>query len=108
MRQYRNPGCVEYCIFWEKGPYFRLPLDKKPASGKKGWHGPEKVSRISNENMLGLGPGLKRLIDFNSINQENMIIVFYASAMQHGLKILTMDKHYAGIPQIIAEYYPPD
>jgi predicted nucleic acid-binding protein len=31
-----------------------------------------------------------------------------ASAMQHGLKILTMDKHYIEIPQIIAEYYPSD
>jgi tRNA(fMet)-specific endonuclease VapC len=28
-----------------------------------------------------------------------------ASAMQQGLKILTLDKHYIGIPQIIAEYY---
>ena len=31
-----------------------------------------------------------------------------ASAMQHGLKILTMDKYYVEIPQIIAEYYPSD
>ena len=31
-----------------------------------------------------------------------------ASAMQHGLKILTTDKHYVEIPQIIAEYYPSD
>jgi len=31
-----------------------------------------------------------------------------ASAMQHGLKILTMDKHYIEIPQIIAEYYTSD
>jgi predicted nucleic acid-binding protein len=28
-----------------------------------------------------------------------------ASAMQHGLKILTTDKHYAEIPQVITEYY---
>jgi len=25
--------------------------------------------------------------------------------MQHGLKILTTDKHYAEIPQVITEYY---
>jgi tRNA(fMet)-specific endonuclease VapC len=31
-----------------------------------------------------------------------------ASAMQHGLKILTMDKYYVEIPQIIADYYPSD
>jgi predicted nucleic acid-binding protein len=31
-----------------------------------------------------------------------------ASAMQHGLKILTTDRHYVEIPQIIAEYYPSD
>jgi len=28
-----------------------------------------------------------------------------ASAMQHGLKVLTTDKHYLEIPQIITEYY---
>lgn len=28
-----------------------------------------------------------------------------ASAMQHGLKVLTTDKHYLQVPQIIAEYY---
>jgi len=28
-----------------------------------------------------------------------------ASAMQHGLKILTTDKHYLNIPHIIAEYH---
>jgi len=27
-----------------------------------------------------------------------------ASAMQHGLKVLTTDKHYLEIPQIITEY----
>jgi predicted nucleic acid-binding protein len=27
-----------------------------------------------------------------------------ASAMQHGLKILTTDKHYLEVPQIITEY----
>jgi predicted nucleic acid-binding protein len=31
-----------------------------------------------------------------------------ASAMQHGLKVLTTDKHYSKVPQIIVEYYPPD
>jgi len=30
-----------------------------------------------------------------------------ASAMQHGLKVLTTDKHYSKVPQIIVEYYPP-
>ena len=30
-----------------------------------------------------------------------------ASAMQHGLKILTTDKHYLEVPQIITEYYEP-
>jgi tRNA(fMet)-specific endonuclease VapC len=29
-----------------------------------------------------------------------------ASAMQYGLKLLTTDKHYMGVPQIIAEYHP--
>jgi len=29
-----------------------------------------------------------------------------ASAMQHGLKVLTTDKHYLEIPQIITEYHP--
>jgi predicted nucleic acid-binding protein len=29
-----------------------------------------------------------------------------ASAMQYGLKVLTTDKHYIEIPQIITEYYP--
>jgi predicted nucleic acid-binding protein len=29
-----------------------------------------------------------------------------ASAMQHGLKVLTTDKHYLEIPQIITEYRP--
>ena len=28
-----------------------------------------------------------------------------ASAMQHGLKVLTTDKHYLEIPQIITVYY---
>lgn len=28
-----------------------------------------------------------------------------ASAMQHGLKVLTTDNHYLNIPQIITEYY---
>ena len=28
-----------------------------------------------------------------------------ASAMQHGLKVLTMDKHYLGVPQIITDYH---
>ena len=28
-----------------------------------------------------------------------------ASAMQHGLKVLTTDKHYLKVPQIIAEYF---
>jgi tRNA(fMet)-specific endonuclease VapC len=28
-----------------------------------------------------------------------------ASAMQHGLKVLTTDKHYLEIPQVITEYY---
>lgn len=28
-----------------------------------------------------------------------------ASAMQHGLKVLTTDKHYLKAPQIITEYY---
>jgi tRNA(fMet)-specific endonuclease VapC len=28
-----------------------------------------------------------------------------ASAMQHGLKVLTTDKHYLNVPQIITEYY---
>jgi predicted nucleic acid-binding protein len=28
-----------------------------------------------------------------------------ASAMQHGLKVLTTDKHYLEIPQIITEYF---
>ncbi len=27
-----------------------------------------------------------------------------ASAMQHGLKVLTTDKHYLEVPQIITEY----
>jgi len=30
-----------------------------------------------------------------------------ASAMQHGLKILTTDKHYLEVPQIITEYFEP-
>lgn len=30
-----------------------------------------------------------------------------ASAMQHGLKILTTDKHYLEVPQIITEYFKP-
>ena len=29
-----------------------------------------------------------------------------ASAMQYGLKVLTTDKHYIEVPQIIPEYYP--
>lgn len=29
-----------------------------------------------------------------------------ASAMQHGLKILTTDKHYLEVPQVITEYFP--
>lgn len=29
-----------------------------------------------------------------------------ASAMQHGLKVLTTDNHYLQVPQIITEYYP--
>lgn len=28
-----------------------------------------------------------------------------ASAMQHGLKVLTTDNHYLNVPQIITEYY---
>jgi predicted nucleic acid-binding protein len=28
-----------------------------------------------------------------------------ASAMQHGLKVLSTDKHYLKVPQIIAEYF---
>ena len=28
-----------------------------------------------------------------------------ASAMQHGLKVLTTDKHYLEVPQIITEYF---
>ncbi len=28
-----------------------------------------------------------------------------ASAMQHGLKVLTTDKHYLEVPQIITQYY---
>lgn len=31
-----------------------------------------------------------------------------ASAMQYGFKILTTDKHYLKVPQIIAEYYEAD
>jgi predicted nucleic acid-binding protein len=31
-----------------------------------------------------------------------------ASAMQHGLRILTTDKHYLNIPQILAEYHETD
>jgi predicted nucleic acid-binding protein len=30
-----------------------------------------------------------------------------ASAMQHGLKILTTDKHYLEVPQIMTEYFEP-
>lgn len=30
-----------------------------------------------------------------------------ASAMQHGLKILTTDKHYLKFPQVITEYFEP-
>jgi tRNA(fMet)-specific endonuclease VapC len=30
-----------------------------------------------------------------------------ASAMQHGLKVLTTDKHYLEVPQIITEYFEP-
>jgi predicted nucleic acid-binding protein len=30
-----------------------------------------------------------------------------ASAMQHGLKIMTTDKHYLEVPQIIPEYFEP-
>ena len=29
-----------------------------------------------------------------------------ASAMQYGLKVLTTDKHYSEIPQVITEYHP--
>ena len=29
-----------------------------------------------------------------------------ASAMQYGLKVLTTDKHYTEVPQIITEYHP--
>jgi predicted nucleic acid-binding protein len=29
-----------------------------------------------------------------------------ASAMQHGLKVLTTDKHYLDVPQIITEHHP--
>jgi predicted nucleic acid-binding protein len=29
-----------------------------------------------------------------------------ASAMQHGLKVLTSDRHYLKMPQIITEYHP--
>ncbi len=29
-----------------------------------------------------------------------------ASAMQYGLKVLTTDRHYIEIPQVITEYYP--
>jgi predicted nucleic acid-binding protein len=29
-----------------------------------------------------------------------------ASAMQYGLKVLTTDRHYIEIPQIITEYHP--
>jgi predicted nucleic acid-binding protein len=29
-----------------------------------------------------------------------------ASAMQHGLKLLTMDKHFLAIPQILVEHHP--
>jgi len=29
-----------------------------------------------------------------------------ASAMQYGLKVLTTDKHYIEVPQIITEYHP--
>jgi predicted nucleic acid-binding protein len=31
-----------------------------------------------------------------------------ASAMQHGLKVLTADKHYLEVPQIITEYFEPE
>jgi len=31
-----------------------------------------------------------------------------ASAMQHGLKILTADKHYLEVPQVITEYFQPE
>jgi len=30
-----------------------------------------------------------------------------ASAMQHGLSVVTTDKHYLEVPQIITEYYQP-
>lgn len=30
-----------------------------------------------------------------------------ASAMQHGLRVLTTDAHLERVPQIITEYYPP-
>lgn len=30
-----------------------------------------------------------------------------ASTMQHGLKVLTTDKHYLEVPQIITQYYRP-
>ncbi len=30
-----------------------------------------------------------------------------ATAMQHGLKVVTTDKHYLEVPQIITEYYQP-
>jgi predicted nucleic acid-binding protein len=30
-----------------------------------------------------------------------------ASAMQHGLEVLTTDKHYLEVPQIITEYFEP-
>jgi len=31
-----------------------------------------------------------------------------ASAMQHGLKIMTLDRHYLLMPQILAEYHHPE
>jgi tRNA(fMet)-specific endonuclease VapC len=31
-----------------------------------------------------------------------------ASAMQHGLKVLTTNKHYLQIPQVITEYFEPE
>ena len=31
-----------------------------------------------------------------------------STAMQHGLKVLTTDRHYLKIPHILAEYCEPD
>jgi len=63
-----------------------------------------------------------RVIDINEETSKRYALVFKylrekgtpvptndlwiaASAMQYGLKLLTADKHYLKIPQIIAEYY---